>query len=221
MPPEHHPLRIAHRGMPRRARENTLASFALALAAGADGIELDVHATADEVVIVHHDPTLPDGTPIASLTLAELHDREASPADHIPTLRDVCDLVKARAELFVEIKGAGIEREVVAVLGACKGRFAIHSFDHALIQRTAELQTGYRLGILVDDAGCDIARTMKATGALDVWPEHSLVTQALIDGVHAFGGRVLVWTVNDTGVAQRLSAMGADGICSDDVTMLD
>ena len=35
-------LRVAHRGMPRRARENTLAGFALALDAGADGIELDV-----------------------------------------------------------------------------------------------------------------------------------------------------------------------------------
>ena len=49
------PLRIAHRGMPRRLRENTLPSFAAALAAGADGIELDVHATSDGVVVVHHD----------------------------------------------------------------------------------------------------------------------------------------------------------------------
>ena len=44
--------------MPRLARENTLASFALALEAGADGIELDVHVSKDGVVVVNHDPTL-------------------------------------------------------------------------------------------------------------------------------------------------------------------
>jgi glycerophosphoryl diester phosphodiesterase len=52
MPPA--PLLIAHRGMPRRERENTLPSFRAALHAGADAIELDVHATPDGVVKFEH-----------------------------------------------------------------------------------------------------------------------------------------------------------------------
>src|SRR3954468_23117179 len=101
------PLRIAHRGMPRRERENTLPSFAAALAAGAQGIELDVHATADGVVVVHHDPVTSDGVEIAAAQWSDLRADEgrAARAAAIPSLAAVCDLAAERAELFVEIKG--------------------------------------------------------------------------------------------------------------------
>ena len=74
--------------MPRLARENTLPSFQLAMDAGADGLELDVHATSDGVVVVHHDAELPDGRAISSFTLAELRRHEAAPGVPIPTLQE-------------------------------------------------------------------------------------------------------------------------------------
>ena len=49
---------IAHRGVPRELPENSLPGFARAVELGADGIELDVHLTADGVLVVHHDPVL-------------------------------------------------------------------------------------------------------------------------------------------------------------------
>ena len=214
------PLLIAHRGMPRQARENTLASFALALAAGADGIELDVHATADGVVVVHHDATLETGPPIASVTLANIHRSETAPARRIPTLAEVCALVGGRAELLVEIKGANIEALVVPVLDECAGTVAIHSFDHACIRRLARTGTSYRLGVLLEAASQSPTLLMRDTGALDVWPEHGIVTRALVDEVHDMGGRVIVWTVNDLRDAERLASLGVDGICTDDVALL-
>jgi glycerophosphoryl diester phosphodiesterase len=70
------PLVFAHRGGCALGPENTLAAFDLGLSAGADGLELDVHLSADGVVVVHHDPTLErctDATgPIARRTAAEL-----------------------------------------------------------------------------------------------------------------------------------------------------
>ncbi len=218
--PSGRPLRIAHRGMPHRLRENTLASFALALENGADGIELDVHATADGVVIVHHDHELSTGEDINVLTHASLVARSASVVD-IPTLADVCALVNGSAELFVEIKGAAIEREVAAVLAEYAGPLAIHSFDVALIQRLAESGTRFRLGVLPPESGdIRVREVMRQCGALDVWPHHSLVDQALVDDVHSAGGRVIPWTVNDPHEARRLAALGVDGICTDDITML-
>jgi glycerophosphoryl diester phosphodiesterase len=205
--------------MPRLARENTLASFALALAARADGIELDVHATADGVVVVHHDAMLDGGAPISELSHAALLGASFE-ATQIPTLRDVCELVDGRAELFVEIKGEGIERFVTGALASYDGPCAIHSFDHALIQRLARAGTSHRLGILYEETGDDALAAMATNGALDLWLHHLLVTRDLVDDVHAVNGRVIPWTVNDLDDARRLSALGVDGICTDDVSIL-
>lgn len=209
------PLRIAHRGMPRLARENTLPSFQLALNEGADGIELDVHATADGVVVVHHDPALARGLMIRKLN----HTAFRQAAADAPTLREVCDMVRGRAELFVEIKGAGIEQLVAAELADYDGAYAIHSFDHEAIRRLHAGGTALRLGALYD-GGEDGLAIMEHCGATDLWPHFPLVTRDLVSGVHARGGRVIPWTVNHAADAARLGALGVDGLCTDDVRML-
>ncbi|MEO6526082.1 MAG: glycerophosphodiester phosphodiesterase [Gemmatimonadaceae bacterium] len=206
--------------MPRRLHENTLISFAAALAAGADGIELDVHATADDVVVVHHDPTL-RGLDIRRTAWAVVRVTEVAPGVQAPTLNEVLDLVGGAAELFVEVKGAGIEDRVAEVLRGYGGAAAIHSFDHALIGRLARRGVPYRLGLLFDDDAVRVDDALAEHGALDAWPHHSLVTARLVDDVHAAGGRILPWTVNDVAVARRLASWGVDGLCTDDVTLLD
>src|SRR5580765_2802827 len=52
------PLVFAHRGGSRLAPENTIAAFDRGMAAGADGLELDVRLSRDGVAVVHHDPLL-------------------------------------------------------------------------------------------------------------------------------------------------------------------
>ena len=209
------PLRIAHRGMPRLARENTIASFRLALDAGANGIELDVHTTADGVVVVHHDPTLPAGPAIRDLSYSAL--RGAAP--DVPTLREVCDVVGGRAELFVEIKGAGIEQVVAAQLTQYHGACAVHSFDHETIRRLHDSGTPLRLGVLYEGNEDGLA-IMDRCGATDLWPHFPLVSHDLVARVHSRGGRVMPWTVNAAATAERLEKLGVDGICTDDVRML-
>ena len=202
--------------MPRLATENTLESFRLALECGAEGIELDVHATREDILVVHHDPALPTGREIRASALADL----VADMPEIPTLESVCDLLCGRAELFVEIKGAGIEREVAALLESYTGAAAIHSFDHDLIQRLHELGTSRRLGVLVEDASTDIIELMTRTGASDVWPHHSLVSRSLVETAHQRAGRVIPWTVNSRQDIARARALAVDGICTDDVRAL-
>lgn len=206
--------------MPRLARENTLPSFELAMDAGADGLELDVHLTADGVVVIHHDAYLPDGPAIAATTLAQLRQFEAAPGISIPTLEELCALVQGRVVLFVELKGAGIERAVLDVLAGYTGPVALHSFDHAMIRRVARLDSAMRLGILFEEAPGQVGRVMADTGALDVWPHWPLVTPELVSAVHEAGGRVIPWTVNDPATAQTLASLGVDGLCGDDVRVL-
>jgi glycerophosphoryl diester phosphodiesterase len=59
VPPPPRPLVVGHRGARARFPENTLPALQHALAAGVDGVEIDVRVTADDVVVLAHDATLP------------------------------------------------------------------------------------------------------------------------------------------------------------------
>ena len=220
----HRPLRIAHRGASREFRENTLPAFARALALGADAIELDVHVTRDGVVVVHHDfdVRVAGGTavPIAGATLHELQQVDVGGGTRIPTLADVADLVGASAELLVDLKGHGVEEAVVACLTGHTGPYALHSFDHAAIERVVARWPSIRRGLLFDDAPADLAASVARAGALDVWPRGDLATPGFVDDAHRLGLRVIAWTVNDPADAATLAARGVDGICTDDVSLL-
>ena len=109
------PLIFAHRGASAVAPENTLPAFVKALELGADGIELDVQATADGELVVLHDFNLERTTTGAGLlrkrTLAQLVDvdagirfNDAFAGTPIPTLEQVFELTAGRCIVNVEIK---------------------------------------------------------------------------------------------------------------------
>lgn len=218
--------RIGHRGAKREFPENTLAAFTRAFERGADAVELDVHTTRDGVVVVHHDPTLPlSVTRLLTREIAELDWETVGSVDlgggaTIPRLSDVLDAAPSSATVYVEIKGANIEEPVAAVL-AGRTRCAVHSFDHAAIARMRVLAPDVPRGILFEHATSDVAAAMAAVGARDVWPDWRLIDLTLVDQVHAAGGRVIAWTVNDRAVAEQLIRLGVDGLCTDDVRLLD
>jgi glycerophosphoryl diester phosphodiesterase len=69
------PRVFGHRGAAGLAPENTLPSFALAVALGASYIELDVHGTRDGKVVVLHDPTLDRTTNGTGLVAAHTYEQ--------------------------------------------------------------------------------------------------------------------------------------------------
>jgi glycerophosphoryl diester phosphodiesterase len=221
---------IAHRGAKTEFPENTLAAFARAFERGADAIELDVHATADGEVVVHHDPEVSapadaNGSArkrlaIASATLRDLRALGAETEEmQIPTLAAVLASVPQAKTVYVEIKGARIEEAVADVLARSVARTAVHSFDHEAIGRMRQLAPDVPRGILLDRRPRDVVQVMRAVEARDVWPDAMIADRALIDAVHDAGGRVIVWTVNHPAEARRLIGLGVDGICTDDVRL--
>jgi len=217
--------RIGHRGAKREFPENTLPAFRRAYERGADAVELDVHATSDGVVIVHHDPSVhgPDGRllEIASTPWSLLKTVRFDGDIGIPTLCDVLDETPPNATVYVEIKGKNIEHAVVECIRRCRATCAIHSFDHDAIVCVKDLAPEIPRGILFEDRDVDVLAAMRRTGARDVWPNWTLIDAELVRLVRHAGGRVIAWTVNDPGVAERLAALGVDGLCGDDVRLLD
>jgi glycerophosphoryl diester phosphodiesterase len=218
--------RIGHRGAKRELRENTLAAFRRAFERGADAVELDVHATRDGVVVIHHDPELgPEFGPLAGGAIAGLDwiDLEGVglPNDlGVPTLAQLLAIVPASATVYVEIKGERIERLVADVIRDSMTRCAVHSFDHEAVRRMRDIAPEIPRGILFDRRPVDVVASMAATGARDVWPEWHLIDLGLVDCVHEAGGRVIAWTVNSADAVANLGAIGVDGLCTDDVRLL-
>jgi glycerophosphoryl diester phosphodiesterase len=214
---------IAHRGAPRAYTENTLPSFRCALEGGVDAVELDVHATADGVVVVHHDPRLSlahlgrrdPGPAIRSLTLAELAAAASGGHDRVPRLAEVLDLAGPRATVYVEVKAPGIEREVVDVIRASNTPCAVHSFDHRVAHRVRALAPEIPTGILLSSYLIDPVAALRGAGARDLWQQWELIDDELVSRVHDAGARLVAWTVNEFDVAASLAALGVDGICSD------
>ena len=98
---------IAHRGAHNAAEgiiENTHAAFRLAQQVGCWGIELDVQATADNVLVVNHDQTLnrlwAHNVAIADLNFMQLRALEPN----IPSLAEVVTEYGGQLHLFIELK---------------------------------------------------------------------------------------------------------------------
>jgi glycerophosphoryl diester phosphodiesterase len=213
---------IGHRGSPRELRENTLASFRRAFEADADAIELDVHGTFDGEVVVHHDPSTNsrpgDNGPVAVIaesTLSVLRTAATSPETVIPTLNEVLNAAPERAVVYVEIKAKAIEESVISAIRASGKRCAVHSFDHRIAKRVAELAPDVPVGILQTSYPIDPLRPLRDAHARDLWQHWELLDRELIARVHQNGGRVIAWTVNDGDLARRLIAWGIDGLCTD------
>jgi glycerophosphoryl diester phosphodiesterase len=219
--------RIAHRGAKREYPENSLPAFRRAFERHADAIELDVHATRDGTVVVHHDPDLrpSPGTPkrkIADMNWEELQRVELAPGIGIPRLSDVLALTPTEKTVYVEIKGSGIEAAVVSTIANGSAQCAVHSFDHAAIAKCRDIAPHLPRGILYDESSPDaMVRQLELVGARDLWPRWNLIDAELVARVHAAGARVIAWTVNSRSDAQSLIATGVDGLCTDDVRLLD
>jgi glycerophosphoryl diester phosphodiesterase len=215
--------RIGHRGIPAQKLENTLAGFILAIDSGANAVELDTHVSSDGTVVVHHDERI-NGEPIAAMTWKELESVDLGGGTRIPTLDEVLVAAAGRATVYVELKGAGIEEQVIAVVRRHSTAAALHSFDHSAVERASRAAPDIPRGILLDSAVTNpiqaMRRAVERTGARDVWPHWSLVSADLVRAANDLGTRTIVWTVNGVERARHLRALGVAGICTDDVRIL-
>jgi glycerophosphoryl diester phosphodiesterase len=221
--PGSRPEIIGHRGAPRECTENTLPGFARALALGADAVELDVHATRDGTVVVHHDPVPhalgPDGAaerrPLAELTAREVAALRFADGSGVPTLDETLGLLGRDATAYVEIKGNGIAEAVLAVLARHATPAAVHSFDHRTVRQVSAARPSLRSGVLLSSYLLDPAAVMRGAGALDLWQEWSWIDAALVEAVRGVGGRVVAWTANEPAAVSALAALGVGAICTD------
>ena len=221
-------IRVGHKGADHVAPGNTLASFEAALEHGVDMIEFDVMPRRDGSLVLAHDPE--DAGSRTPLTLAEGLDHFAGEA-------------YADVELDVDLKVPGYEREVIEGLRerGLDGRALISSTYPESLALVRELHPDIRRGWSVPRARRDYtesrlwllpalavlawwrsglpsraARALRRGDCEAVMAHRLLVSRLLIEKVHAEGGQVYVWTVDDAAEIARLEELGVDAVITND-----
>jgi len=237
--------RVAHRGGAHLAPENTLAAFRNAINLPIDAVELDVHMSRDGCTVVFHDYTvdkLTDGVGnVLDLDFAYL--RRLNAAAHfpggwpksqlIPTLHEVLDLVKGKAQVYIEIKRSKRDGEYISYPNIGKtvidevrvagmlDQVLIISFDWLVLPLVRSLEPGVQTGALVSkdewkshslDA---LMEQLKALGCNWINMDCDLFTDEMSVIVHKHGFKLGLWTVNTIDELRRFAAAGIDSLTSD------
>ena len=224
----------AHRGASGYRPENTMEAFELAIKQGADGIELDVHTSADGELIVIHDETVDrvtDGTGlVGEKTLKELKDLKVStPAEpegiyRIPTLQEVLDLMRTTDMMVnIELKNSicfypGREEKILKAVKEAKmeEQLIYSSFNHYSLLQLKQLDKNVQTGILFSDGWVNPAMYAKNLGINAVHPAvYHLKYPQFREEVKRAGLKMHVWTADKPEHIQLVKEAGAEAVITD------
>lgn len=235
-----YPRWIAHRGAGKLAPENTLAAFRLGAQYGWRMFECDAKLSADGVPFLLHDATLQRTTTgrgtasdlpmgaLAQLDAGAWHSRTYA-GEAIPTLENLARYCIANQYLLnIEIKPTpGQEAETGRVVAESAARWwqgqavppLLTSFQPDALAAAQVAAPQLPRGLLIDALWEGCLPRAQALGCVAIVCNHALWDAGLVAQVHGMGMRALSYTVNDDWAAQRLIALGTDGIITDRVDL--
>lgn len=238
---------VAHRGESADAPENTVAAVQLAWERGVPGVEIDVHLTRDDRLVVLHDFNTSRTTGVSlevkDSDLADVHGLDAGSwkdarwaGEPLPTLEEVLATIPEDGRLFIEVKvGAEAIPAMVRAIeesGKRSDQLVVISFQADAVaesKRRLPDVPAYYLSSFKQDSVTgtwspsveELIATARETGAdgLDL-SVNGPVDAAFVRQVKDAGMGIYVWTVDDVAVAQRMIDAGVDGITSNRPTAL-
>lgn len=219
------PWVLGHRGSPKIAVENTLASFRSAVREGADGSEFDVRLASCGTLVVGHDHDLSRftgrATRVRSSSAWALSREDLGGGEGVPSLDDVLRVLEG---LIVNVEVKADDGDPVALARAVAAsatkwrrkhrRFIVSSFEPKVLIELRRVAPEVERGLLLDP---DPREKNRALAALpDVAPKaihpHWSEGEERLRHWLAFGYDVHVWTVNEPELARALAHTGVTSI---------
>ena len=236
MTPWPYPYWIAHRGAGKLAPENTLAAFRLGAQHGYHMFECDVKLSADGVPFLLHDATLERTTSghgvagdqpwaaLSQLDAGSWHSRSFA-GEPLPSFENIAQFcLRNGFALNIEIKPTpGTERHTGEVVAQHAARLwaqasvppLLSSFQPAALQGAQVAAPALPRGLLLDTLRTGWLDEALQLGCVAVICNHALWDSSTVAAVQGAGMKALSYTVNDEWAAQRLIALGTDGIITD------
>lgn len=216
---------MGHRGAAALEPENTLLSIARAMEIGVDAVEIDVHLSKDNEIVVIHDATLDrttNGTgPVSTHTLEELKKLDAGKGETIPTLQEVIDFVGNKVRIVVELKQEGTERSVVELVKTNNlvDNVYVISFWHRLVKTVKEMDNRIKTGVLL--VGCPVDACIATQASADALVmRYSFADRKFVEIAHKEGLKVFIWNIDERNLLKPYADMRVDGIGSNDPRVL-
>jgi glycerophosphoryl diester phosphodiesterase len=214
-------LNIAHRGFTKEFPDNTLEAFYAAIKLGIDGIECDVHETADHHFVIVHDSEL-IGKTITELFLQEI--RKVKIAEHynIPTLEETLDLCHNHIRVMLELKMVQSLDLFLQIVNATMKptELFISSFYPNLVNELADFAPQIQRGILIGSEIKDPLNIMDLTRAKIILPRFPYTNPELVNTVHRHRFSIIVWDCNNIQDLDTALEWDVDGIITDSPDIL-
>lgn len=176
-----------------------------------------MHATADGVLVVHHDPVV-EGQAIRRKAYDALRTVRLSNGEPLPTLPEALAAIGQAVKVFVEVKALdpALDEALLRELdrGPAPAEYQVHSFDHRIVKRLKARRSSLSVGVLSASYPVEPTTQLVQTGAQVLWQHESLVDGDLVDAVHGINGRLFAWTVDDASRIKELVRMKADALCT-------
>ena len=213
-------ITIGHRGAKGHVAENTLASFEKAITLHVDAVELDVHLSSDNEIMVIHDATI-DRTTTKKGFVKEFTSTALKELD-IPTLEDVFHLINQRCSINIEIKEANATQKTIQLIEKFINEhhwnydlFQISSFDWEVLEEVTLSNSKIAIGVLTEDSIEKAVAFAKKIKAYSLNPYFKLLNQEKVKLIHANGFKIYTWTVNSKEDIIFVKSLQLDGIISD------
>lgn len=240
MSPWPYPRWIAHRGAGRLAPENTLTAFRLGAAHGYRMSECDVKLSADGVPFLMHDATLERTTngrgiggdqswsALSLLDAGSWHSRGYA-GEPLASLENVARYCQHNGYLLnIEIKPTpGLEAQTGTVVADAAARLwakaavppLLTSFRPEALEAARAAQPQLPRGLLLDSLWMGWLETALTLECAALVCNHALWDTSTVLQAKSAGFRTLSYTVNDEWAAERLWALGTDGIITDRIDL--
>ncbi len=222
---------IAHRGSNRKALENSMTAFEIAISEGATRIELDLHLSKDHHIFVNHDDSLKKTTKsrwcISEKNLSDLSDVQLNNGEPIPQINQVLGLLP-RVELNLELKGKN-KNLVDALIKLIRdhrllNKIVVSSFEEDMLIYLKQVFPNVQRAFLTEERSFSprslekVARTLEKVDTQILHPVCHSVSEDLMAKATACGWIVNTWAPLKAEIEDelwpKLYALGIHGHCT-------
>lgn len=226
------PQITAHRGAALLAPENSRSALELAIAEGADWIEIDIIQSKDGVLVVSHDNNLKTRfKQKAIITQTNFEDLEKLDigsyfskkfaGEKLITLDEAIEICKGRVKLNIELKPHKSDQQLV--LNTINTIYKYDFIEDCVISSN-DLPTLFEVENEDPEINTSFNTTL-AFGGIELLPvdiisiEQSFISAELIERIHANEKRVWAWTIDDEEEIRLLTEEYIDNIITNDIEL--